>query len=133
MKMAGRKMVRFTSAPDGTLVYAATGKAARADYYIVRDRAGRASVYRVADNRVGRVRVGSYTDPKNLGSRQKAAVRNQQRKRGWGESEGLQGPMGPASAQVLRPKPTPEPYREPDIYDMMKAADQGLLSVKDQA
>lgn len=55
------KITSFTRNLDGQIVYTKTGQAAPRDYFVVGS-----TVYKTADNAVGRVRVGSYRQPKNL-------------------------------------------------------------------
>ena len=64
-----KKLPRFTRAADGTLVYANTGRAAPPDLFTE----GK-TVYRIANNAVGRVKVGSLAGVGSLSKTQKQRV-----------------------------------------------------------
>lgn len=71
---AGR--TKFTRASDGRIVSKATGRAAPAEYFVIGN-----TVYKPADNSMGRVKVGTVSKLSNAPKRTQAKVETQARKR----------------------------------------------------
>ena len=105
---AGR--TKFVQASDGRIVSKATGRAAPSNYFVIGH-----TVYKPANNSVGRLKVGTISKLSNATKKTQKTIENQARKRktrAWLYMHG-------------EPQPPPEARQE--------AADHGLLPVDQQS
>jgi len=120
---AGR--TKFVQASDGRIVSKATGRAAPSNYFVIGN-----TVYKPANNSVGRLKVGTISKLSNATKRTQTKVETQARKRrtrGWLYMHGKPQPR-PRRAKPVPPREAPAPPPEA----RQEAADHGLLPVDQQ-
>lgn len=116
---------RFIQASDGRIVYKATGRAAPTEYFAIGN-----TVYKPADNAVGRLKIGTISKLSNAPKETQAKVETQARKRrtrGWLYMHGKPQPR-PRRPKAVPPREAPAPPPEA----RQEAADHGLLPVREQ-
>ncbi len=120
---AGR--TKFVQASDGRIVSKATGRAAPSNYFVIGT-----TVYKPANNSVGRLKVGTISKLSNATKKTQAKVETQARKRrtrGWLYMHGKPQPR-PRRSKPIPPREAPAPPPEA----RQEAADHGLLPVREQ-